>query len=449
MRFRDVVRNLHRRTVVNQHAVRFQLVQELVERDLRHGDQKIAVVINHRRADEIAAQNHRAVRGTAALLRSVGGEPGDVEVAQLAHRRKHDAETQDTLSAESGDFDAAFVFENLRLVLEVRRNADIEFRREKNLTDLIGIMNRRLKMVRLRRLGVVAETAEREVAAHLLVDETVDCLGVHLQIDRAGREDFDKRESLAFFQNPDGLADRFPGLHDFRSGSQSDTLDVDRSGKGVDHFADLQRVAVGFNLTAAGACGGFLSGKRGGRHLSAGHSVGRIVHEEDGHVFAAVRRLKKLVQPDCRKVAVALIGDDEIVGQSADESSSDRGGASVRNGNSAAVVVIVGEDRAADRGDDDGFLLNAMMLDGFRNEFVKDAVSAAGAVVHVLLDRTGTAREGIEKDFGFTEFYNLFAHFSTLLSESRQLFHRFPGPTGCCRPCGRQGGRDGGIQSKA
>ena len=261
-------------------------------------------------------------------------------------------------------------------------------------------------------------------------------------------ENFHQGEALSLLQKADRFADGVAGLKNFRCRGQRDAFDVDRCGEGVDHLADLQGVAVGFDLASAGACGGFLSGEGGGGHLSAGHAVGRVVDEEDRHVFAAVRRLEEFIETDGGEVAVALVRDHEVFRERADQAGSDCGCPSVRDRDPSAVVVVIGEDRAADRGNNDGLFLNSMIFHRLGDQLVQDSVSAAGAVVHVLLDRAGTAFKGVKKDFGFSEFDSFSGHFSILLSEARGLFHRSPGPTEYCRPCGLPDAPGSGIQWK-
>ena len=64
----------------------------------------------------------------------------------------------------------------------------------------------------------------------------------------------------------------------------------------------------------------------------------------------------------------------------------------------AEVEVVVGEHRTADGRDELGILLNTVVLHRFSDKFVQYTVAAAGAVVHILFDRAGTAVESIKKD---------------------------------------------------
>ena len=91
--------------------------------------------------------------------------------------------------------------------------------------------------------------------------------------------------------------------------------------------------------------------KRGGSELASGHPVNRIVHEEDGDVFATIRRVNNLGGADGGKVAVSLIGNHELVWMRALDGCSDCGGASVSGLHVADVKVVVGEHRTTDGAD--------------------------------------------------------------------------------------------------
>ena len=52
----------------------------------------------------------------------------------------------------------------------------------------------------------------------------------------------------------------------------------------------------------------------------------------------------------------------------------------------ADVEVVVGEDGAADRADEDGPVLDCEGVDGLGQQLVDDAVAAAGAVVGLVLE---------------------------------------------------------------
>ncbi len=51
----------------------------------------------------------------------------------------------------------------------------------------------------------------------------------------------------------------------------------------------------------------------GGRHLAAGHAVDAVVHEDHGDVLAAVGGVEPLGGADGGEIAVALIGEDQVL----------------------------------------------------------------------------------------------------------------------------------------
>ena len=85
----------------------------------------------------------------------------------------------------------------------------------------------------------------------------------------------------------------------------------------------------------------FLAQKCCRRHLSAGHAVDGVVHEDRDEVLAPVRSMNHLGRPDGGQVAVALVAEDELVGPDALEARGDLrraavGGSPFALGDSAA-----------------------------------------------------------------------------------------------------------------
>ena len=89
---------------------------------------------------------------------------------------------------------------------------------------------------------------------------------------------------------------------------------------------------------------------------------------------------------DGGEVAVALIGDDDVVGTGALDAGGAGGSAAVGDLNVAGVEIVVGENGAADGADEDGLILQAEFFDSLGDELVGDAVAAAGAVVGLVLE---------------------------------------------------------------
>ena len=71
--------------------------------------------------------------------------------------------------------------------------------------------------------------------------------------------------------------------------------------------------------------------------------------------------------------------------------------ASVRHLHVAHIEVVVGKDGAADRADQDGLVLKIQVFQSFGDQFVGDAVAAAGAVVGLVLEVGFTLVFGIEE----------------------------------------------------
>ena len=94
-----------------------------------------------------------------------------------------------------------------------------------------------------------------------------------------------------------------------------------------------------------------------------------------------LRRRDDLGEADGGEVAVPLVGDDDRVGVRELVADRDGRGAAVGGLRVADVEVVVEEDRAADRGDGDGPVLDAELVDRLGEVLVREAVAAARAVV--------------------------------------------------------------------
>src|SRR5204863_6123804 len=106
-----------------------------------------------------------------------------------------------------------------------------------------------------------------------------------------------------------------------------------------------------------------------------------IVEEEHRDRLAAIGGVQDLRRSDRGQVAVTLIADDDAVRPAALESRSHGGRAAVRRLNIADVEIVVGKHRAADRTDENRAILQAELVDGARNQFVRYPVAATGTVV--------------------------------------------------------------------
>ena len=84
---------------------------------------------------------------------------------------------------------------------------------------------------------------------------------------------------------------------------------------------------------------------------------------------------------DGGQVAIALIGEDDLVRVYALGAGGDGRSAAMGGLVHVAVEVVIGKHRAADRGDADDVLLLELLRKHLGHQTVDDAVGAAGAVV--------------------------------------------------------------------
>ena len=175
-----------------------------------------------------------------------------------------------------------------------------------------------------------------------------------------------------------------------------DALEVRRRVQGRQELADSNRHALRLGVASVRRGLRDLSDQRRRGHLSTRHAVDRVVDEDDRHVLAAARAGHRLAQSDGREVAIALIGEDHVVGKRALHARRDRGSAAVRRLDHVAGEVVVRHHGAADRRDADGLALDAELVDRLRDETVDDAVRAARAVV----------QDRIRQRLRFLEYYS-------------------------------------------
>ena len=256
-----------------------------------------------------------------------------------------------------------------------------------------------MRRTRLRFLGAVAQIAQPEYRGHLVLHEALRLHGLHLPDGGAGREHFDEGESQTLDLVLHGALDHLGGVHDLLVVAQRHALDEDRRFERIQHLADVQRVAFVQRVAAERGRGGLLAERGGGRHLPAGHAVDPVVDEDHRDGFAAIGGVDDLRRADGRQVAIALIADHDALRPAALHGRGHRGGAPVRHLNVAHVEIVVGEDGAADRADQHRAVLDAQFVDGLGQQFVDDAVAAAGAVVRLML-QFALAFEGVVEGLG-------------------------------------------------
>ena len=97
--------------------------------------------------------------------------------------------------------------------------------------------------------------------------------------------------------------------------------------------------------------------------------------------FAAVCSVNDFSRADGSKVAVTLICENNIVGVGALNTGCSGGRSSVCCLDGVEIEVFISEYCAADGNDCDCAILNAELVNNFRNEPVNDTMTAAGAIM--------------------------------------------------------------------
>ena len=88
-----------------------------------------------------------------------------------------------------------------------------------------------------------------------------------------------------------------------------------------------------------------------------------------------------LAGADGSEVAVALVGEHDLVGPHALDTRGARRSAAVGGFDEVDIKVVVGHHGATHGGDADGAVVNAELFEHFGDDAVHGAVTAAGAVV--------------------------------------------------------------------
>ena len=232
----------------------------------------------------------------------------------------------------------------------------------------------------------VFEHVQREIRNHRLGHPFAGLDRILRPDRRAGGKNLDKREADAIALNFEGAAHRLARLHDVLVVGEGNALHVHRSFQAGNQFGHVQREAFVRGTASPWRRGAALAdeGRRG--HLAACHAVDRVIHEEHGNLLAAVGGVNNFRGADGSEVAVTLVGNDNLVRTGALDARGAGWGASVRNLHVADVEIVVGEDGAANRADENGLVLEAKILERFGDQLVGDAVSAARAVVRLALE---------------------------------------------------------------
>ena len=159
-------------------------------------------------------------------------------------------------------------------------------------------------------------------------------------------------------------------------------------------------------------CSVATTGARSRSHLTACHSVNRIVDEENGNLLAAICGMHNLGGADSGEIAIALIRNHDFVGTCTLDCGGGRGSASVGHLDVADIEVVVSKHRAADGAHEDCVVFQAEFVDGFRDKLVSDPMAAARTVVRLMLQITLALVTFIERiGLGVDEFVTVVVRF--------------------------------------
>src|SRR6516225_9487777 len=106
--------------------------------------------------------------------------------------------------------------------------------------------------------------------------------------------------------------------------------------------------------------------------------------------------MQNLRGSDSRQIAIALMDDDDALRERTLQAGGDRRRASVRGLNVANIEIVIGEDRTADRAHQHRAVLNLKLVDGFGNQFMRNAVAASRTVVCLVLNLGFARVAGVE-----------------------------------------------------
>src|SRR5215470_12200042 len=147
----------------------------------------------------------------------------------------------------------------------------------------------------------------------------------------------------------------------------------------------MQRKALVDGTTPPGRSRRALADQSGRRHLPAGHSVNRVVDEEDCNFLATIGGVNDLGCSDGGQIAVSLVGDDNLVGASALQACGSSRRASVRNLHVAHIEIVISEDGAAYGTHQNRLILKLEIFQCLGDQLMSYAVPAAGTIVRLIL----------------------------------------------------------------
>ena len=227
----------------------------------------------------------------------------------------------------------------------------------------------------------IAVDAERVVREHVLAHPLERVGRRHAPVRGAGRDDLDKRVPDAVDLVLESLPDRLLRGPDALRRVNADAFEIRHAIKGAQKLAYADRIAGGGDVAPVGRGLRDLVGQARRSHLAAGHAVNGVVDEDYGQLLAAGGRMDRLCHADGGQVAIALVGEHDLVGMHALHPGGHGGGAAVGGLEEIAIVEVVHHDGAADRRDADGVPLDTQFVYNLGHEAVHDAVRATGTIV--------------------------------------------------------------------
>ena len=202
--------------VDQQQAAGLDAALELEQGGLVHRQDGVGNV-DQRAGHGSVGDDDGAVGRAAAHLRAVAGQPGDVLAGLHAGLGKELAYEEHALSAKTCEY---------TLFLHI----------------LLGPL-------------ILVDT-QRVVRDHVVFEPLDGLNRAHAPVGRAGGEDFDDVQAMAFHLVLERLLDGLLGLHDVRGGVQRDALGVVAVGDLAEHLANLDGSAAPLLAAAVGAGGG-------------------------------------------------------------------------------------------------------------------------------------------------------------------------------------------------
>ena len=222
-------------------------------------------------------------------------------------------------------------------------------------------------------------------ALHPLVEPCVGVVWCHLPARAARAHELDNARSAFCYGVLECATQCFLGMDDALVACDALAADEACALCLAQELCYGQRITVQLDRAAVGACHCLHPERSGGGHLAACHSIDRIVDEDDGYVLASVAGVDDLGRANGGQLAIALIGEDHLVGIHAADACGHCRGAAMGGLHPVYVYVVIYEHRASHRADANHFVVHPHVTQDVCDHLVYGGVRAAGAVVHVCL----------------------------------------------------------------